>query len=74
MSFLDKTFCASPQCQNECGRRMTDAQRDQLTYGESQHVSYAYFCGEGCHHESDGLIYTNNPPQNKCIKCKEFYR
>lgn len=26
-----------------------------------------------CNHESDGLIYTSNPPKNKCVKCKEFY-
>ena len=38
MSYLDKTFCASPRCNNDCGRRMTDAERERLTYG--------YFCGE----------------------------
>jgi len=27
-----------------------------------------------CNHEHDGMIYTSNPPQNKCIKCGEFYR
>jgi t-SNARE complex subunit (syntaxin) len=27
-----------------------------------------------CAHKSDGLIYTSNPPQNKCIYCGEFYR
>jgi hypothetical protein len=26
-----------------------------------------------CNHESDGLIYTSNPPKNKCVKCREFY-
>ena len=46
MSYLDKTFCASPQCKNDCGRRMTDAQREQLTYSQAQYVSYGYFCGE----------------------------
>lgn len=46
MSYLDKTFCASPQCKNDCGRRMTDAERDQLIYSEAQYVSYGYFCGE----------------------------
>ena len=46
MSFLDKTFCASPQCKNDCGRRMTDKERDQLTYSEAEYVSYGYFCGE----------------------------
>ncbi len=29
---------------------------------------------EKCQHKSDGLIYTSNPPQNKCKKCGEFYR
>lgn len=29
---------------------------------------------EGCLHENDGMIYTSNPPQNKCKKCGEFYR
>ncbi len=29
---------------------------------------------EGCIHENDGMIYTSNPPQNKCKKCGEFYR
>lgn len=46
MSYLDKTFCASPQCKNDCGRRMTDREREQLTYSQAQYVSYGYFCGE----------------------------
>ncbi len=28
----------------------------------------------GCQHESDGFSYFSYPPQNKCIKCGEFYR
>jgi len=46
MSYLDKTFCASPKCTNDCGRRMTDEQRERLTYSQAQYVSYGYFCGE----------------------------
>lgn len=45
MSFMDKTFCASPNCKNDCGRKMTDKERilldkqpDYIT------VSYASFC------------------------------
>jgi hypothetical protein len=32
------------------------------------------YCEHPCKHESDGSIYTSNPPQNKCKKCGEFYR
>lgn len=53
MAFLDKTFCASPNCKNECGRKMTDKERELLNeslwrnpssfYGV---ISQGYFCGE----------------------------
>lgn len=51
MGFLDKTFCASPNCKNECGRQLTEEQKQDLAmlsdagYWSSQ-VSYSYFCGE----------------------------
>jgi len=52
MAFLDKTFCASPNCTNECGRKMTDEEKYQLRelaykgLEPSRWVSQAYFCGE----------------------------
>lgn len=46
MSSLDKTFCASPNCKNDCGRRMTDKEREGLDSFNKQYVSYGYFCGE----------------------------
>ena len=27
-----------------------------------------------CQHESNGMVYTSNPPQYKCTKCGQFYR
>ncbi len=36
-----------------------------------------YLCDKvatDCQHESNGLTYMTNPPQNKCLKCWEFYR
>ena len=45
MSYLDKTFCASPNCKNDCGRRMTDPQRQGLYFHNDKQVSYGYFCG-----------------------------
>ena len=44
---LDKTFCISPQCKNDCGVKYTQeigklADRLKPHYG----VALAYFCGE----------------------------
>jgi len=45
LSYKDKTFCASPNCINECGRKITDTERSEAMRTE-MFVSYAYFCGE----------------------------
>jgi hypothetical protein len=47
--FKDKTFCASPKCKNECGRKMTKKEEEQLERMNETHwvgVSQGYFCGE----------------------------
>ena len=55
MAFLDKTFCASSNCVNECGRKMTKAEENELDFrlcrAIADHgdnaivpVSWAYFC------------------------------
>ena len=49
MSLLDKTFCASPNCKNECGRKMTEQEKRELeSFNEYNWVavSQGYFCGE----------------------------
>ena len=52
MTFKDKTFCASPGCDNKCGRKMTSKEKSQLMGLRKMHpskdfpVSYGYFCGE----------------------------
>lgn len=48
---FDKTFCASPDCKNECGRKMTEEQKQDLNMLSdagyfSQQIWQAYFCGE----------------------------
>lgn len=47
---LDTTFCASPNCKNECGRQITKEIKDMLdsvaSTGFSRPISYSYFCGE----------------------------
>lgn len=51
MSYLDKTFCASPGCKNECGRQMTHDEKELLKemafkgLAVSKFISYGYFCG-----------------------------
>ncbi len=45
MCYKDKTFCASPNCKNECGRQMTDQQRvEAVRLG--LFISWGYFCSE----------------------------
>lgn len=51
MTFLDKIFCASPKCKNECGRKMTKEEKKYLKHLACKDepwlvVSHAYFCGE----------------------------
>jgi len=51
MSYKDRTFCASPNCKNECGRKLIEEERIDLAMLEdagywSAIVSYAYFCGK----------------------------
>ncbi len=52
MTFLDKTFCASPDCKNECGRKMSEhdlSHLELIIWRDPKNcplVSYAYFCGE----------------------------
>jgi len=43
--FRDKTFCQSPNCKNECGRKMTEEEKKQLER-HPMPVCYGYFCGE----------------------------
>ena len=44
MSFMDKTFCRSPNCKNECGRKMTEEERRELARRPYEWTSSAYFC------------------------------
>jgi len=47
--FKDKTYCASPNCNNECGRKLTDeeaAQFDSLNKDGKWAIYYGYFCDE----------------------------
>lgn len=44
-TYRDKTYCASPHCQNECGRKMLPEIAAIELQRNNQWMSYAYFCG-----------------------------
>jgi len=44
--YRDRTYCASPNCKNECGRKMSKEVEELLKKDEYGRTSYAYFCGE----------------------------
>ena len=37
---MDRTFCASPNCKNECGRKLQNEHNHPNEY-----IWYSYFCG-----------------------------
>lgn len=43
ITFKDKTYCMSPNCKNECGRKMTEKEKREAENQELL-VAYAYFC------------------------------
>ena len=45
LCYKDTTFCASPDCTNECGRKMSDYDKD-LAQRADLPVAYGYFCGK----------------------------
>ena len=42
---LDKTFCASPNCKNECGRQWTKEHDKAMEQAQKPYISVAFFCG-----------------------------
>jgi hypothetical protein len=46
MSYKDKSYCASPACENKCGRKLSEQDRKFIAGHPWMPVSYAYFCGE----------------------------
>ena len=44
--YRDKTYCCSPNCTNECGRKMSPEVEYLLKQDKYGITSYAYFCGE----------------------------
>lgn len=44
--YRDTTWCASPDCKNECGRQMTPEIRDEAKKSLFP-IAWANFCGGG---------------------------
>lgn len=45
MIIADRTFCASQNCKNKCGRKITK-ENEIWVLENTQFVSYGYFCDE----------------------------
>ena len=43
--FKDRAFCASPDCKNDCGRKMTDEEKKEWALVQLP-ISFGYFCGK----------------------------
>lgn len=44
VAYRDQTYCASPQCENKCGRKLT-AEQEKEILDRDLLISQAYFCG-----------------------------
>ena len=57
ITYLDKTFCASPNCTNECGRKMTEIEMIKSTApGQFLPICYGYFCGKEVNIQDEKLL------------------
>lgn len=67
--YRDKTYCMSPGCKNECGRKMSEEVRQLLARDEYGRTSYGYFCGEPSQQFLDNLslLYLSKIA-NDCFK------
>jgi hypothetical protein len=43
LSYKDKTFCASPNCNNECGRKLFAEDKEKARI-QGMPIASAYFC------------------------------
>ena len=44
--FLDYTYCASSNCTNKCGRKMSDEIKEELDKLKEHRTSWAFFCSD----------------------------
>jgi hypothetical protein len=63
----DMTFCASPNCANQCGRKMQPEQKAFLDKNPNKPVSYSHFCCE--HIYKQFLSRLGSYLLQKCTKC-----
>ena len=59
--YKDRTFCASPNCKNECGRKITEHEKLEAIINDVP-VCYSYICGNNDFFLADEKNYDNNIP------------
>jgi len=43
LCYEDKAFCGSPNCENKCGRKITEEERKEAV-AQHKMIVFAYFC------------------------------
>lgn len=68
---LDKTYCASPNCKNDCGRKLPDDYEQDRWKNPGHYagklISWGYFCGEP---ENTRVVNTFD----NCVEIKEEFK
>ncbi len=75
----DKSGIQTNKCLHKYSKGICIACGDEDIFGgqcllDDSQSNQSQVDADRCRHESDSLIYTSFPPQNKCKKCGEFYR
>lgn len=60
MCFQDRSFCASPNCNNDCGRQLTDDLR-RRAIDAGAFVALGYFCDKPDNNKSSILVDLTPP-------------
>jgi hypothetical protein len=62
MAYRDTTFCASPNCKNDCGRQISTKDHE-IAKEHAIAVCYGYFCGEPTEPQGEKNVDFNKTPR-----------
>lgn len=62
LCFRDTTFCMSKSCNNKCGRKMTEEQKEEYRNNNAFPISWGLFC------EDESAIEPKGTTGEQCIE------